>query len=83
MKTITIEVTTFELNELYEAIIYRRNQLSDHLEKVSKWDNPEKIVKVIEKRLNDLDNVHSKIAKAEGKRASRKIRHNKSYCNEI
>ena len=65
MKKITIEVTTFELNELYEAIIFKRNQMAEHLEKVSKWDNSEKIVKVLEKRILDLDNVHAKIANSE------------------
>ena len=65
MKKIIIEVTTFELNELYEAIIFKRNQMAEHLEKVSKWDNSEKIVKVLEKRILDLDNVHTKIANSE------------------
>lgn len=65
MKKIIIEVTTFELNELYEAIIFKRNQMAEHLEKVSKWDNSEKIVKVLEKRILDLDNVHAKIANSE------------------
>ncbi len=65
MKKIIIEVTTFELNELYEAIIFKRNQMVKHLEKVSKCDNSEKIVKVLEKRILDLDNVHAKIANSE------------------
>jgi len=65
MKKIIIEVTTFELNELYEAIIFKRNQMAEHLEKISKWDNSEKIVKVLEKRILDLDNVHAKIANSE------------------
>ena len=68
MKTITIEVTPFELNELYEAIIYKENQLIEQHEKylkLSKWNNPEKIVKVLENRIKDLDNVHTKIANSE------------------
>ena len=39
--------------------------MAEHLEKVSKWDNSEKIVKVLEKRILDLDNVHTKIANSE------------------
>ena len=68
MKKITIEVTTFELNELYEAIIYKKNQLIEQREKylkLSKWNNSEKITKVLDKRIFDLDNIHAKIANSE------------------
>ena len=65
MKTITIEVDSFELNELYDAIMYKKDAMIRHIDKVSKWDNSEKVVKILKKRIQDLDNIHSKIANSE------------------
>ena len=65
MRKIIVELTQCELTELYEAIIARQVELTNHLERISKHNNLEKIALALQNRINDLDNVHSKIANSE------------------
>ena len=65
MMKITIELNNFELNELYEAIIAKKNEMCNHGAKLEAKGTSKKILMALYKRIEDLDNVHMKITKSE------------------
>ena len=65
--TITFEANDFEMAELFEAICKYEENLAKRIEKWESYDSEHaaKYLKILNKRLNDIDNIHTKIAKAE------------------
>ena len=65
---ITLDINTFELNELLDAIIFFEGNLNDTrrilINEEEKGNKRKKCIKAIENRIEDLVSVHNKIAEA-------------------